>query len=190
MTSPWRSRSRTSALLAGIGLALTLASPAFGYGPQVPTTITVTPSSGTFECGHPERVTATVLDQDGLPIKDVIVTWSFASSPSSADRILQTTSKTNKDGVAQTMVKLACVAGDRTIRATAGGVQGTAVVHVSLASLGKPGGAVLGATGRPLPNTATVSDVPPPAGLPLPIVLVALTSVAAAFVARRSLRRR
>ena len=190
MTGPWRSRTRALALLAGIGLALTLASSAFAYGPQVPTSITVTPSSGTFECGHPERVSATVLDQDGQPIKGVIVTWSFAVSPSSDDRILQATSKTNKDGLAQTMVKLACVAGDRTIRATAGGVQGTAVVHVSLSRLGKPGGAVLGATSRPLPNTTTLADVSPPTSLPVPVVLIALTAVAATFVARRSLRRR
>jgi hypothetical protein len=185
-------RTRWLAVLSGIGLALAMATQAFAYGPQVPTTITVTPSSDTFLCGHPEAVFATVLDQDGLPIKDVIVTWSFASSPSSDDRILQVTSKTNKDGVARTMVRLACVAGDRVIRATAGGVSGTAVIHVDL---DRPGGGVLGITSRLLPNTATATGtIAPdstPTGFPAPIVPIgAALMVAAALILRRVLSRR
>ena len=129
-------RSRPLALLLAVGCMLTMAASVLAYGPQVPTLVTVTPSSLTFLCGHPEAVEATVLDQDGLPIKGVIVTWSFTTSPSSQDRYLQATSKTNKDGVAKSMVKLACVAGDRSLTATAGGVSGSAVVHVDL---GHPG---------------------------------------------------
>jgi hypothetical protein len=129
-------RSRSLALLSAIACLFAMASSASAYGPQVPTLITVTPSSLTFLCGHPEAVDATVLDQDGLPIKQATVTWSFTSSPSDQDRILQATSKTNKDGVAKTMVKLACVAGDRSITATTGGISGSAVIHVDL---GHPG---------------------------------------------------
>jgi hypothetical protein len=128
--------NRSLALLSAIACLFAMASSASAYGPQVPTLITVTPSSLTFLCGHPEAVDATVLDQDGLPIKQATVTWSFTSSPSAQDRILQATSKTNKDGVAKTMVKLACVAGDRSITATTGGISGSAVIHVDL---GHPG---------------------------------------------------
>jgi hypothetical protein len=137
-------RSRSLALLTAVACMLAMAASVMAYGPQVPTLVTVTPSSLTFLCGHPEAVEATVLDQDGLPIKGVIVSWSFTSSPSGQDRFLQTTSKTNKDGVAKSMVKLACVAGDRSITATTGGVSGSAVVHVDL---GHPGqGAVKSAS--------------------------------------------
>lgn len=184
--------TRWLAGLAGIGLAVAMAAPVFAYGPQVPYTITVTPSSGTFLCGHPEAVFATVLDQDGLPIKGVTVTWSFASSPSSEDRFLQTTSKTNKDGVARTNVTLACVAGDRTIKATVDGVNGTAVVHVALDRLGLPAGGVLSATGRPqLPATATITPDAVPADVPAPVIPMLLIALgAAAFVLRHGLSRR
>lgn len=129
-------RSRPLTLLAAVACMFAMAASVMAYGPQVPTLVTVTPSSLTLLCGHPEAVEATVLDQDGLPIKGAIVSWSFTSSPSSQDRFLQTTSKTNKDGVAKSMAKLACVAGDRAITATTGGVSGSAVVHVDL---GHPG---------------------------------------------------
>jgi hypothetical protein len=131
-----RTRSRPLALLAAVTYMFAMATTVLAYGPQVPTLVTVTPSSLTFLCGHPEAVEATVLDQDGLPIKQATVAWSFTSSPSSQDRYLQATSKTNKDGVARSMVKLACVAGDRALTATTGGVSGSAVVHVDL---GHPG---------------------------------------------------
>lgn len=192
-------RNRLLALLAGLAFALTVASQALAYGHQVPTTITVTPDSSTFLCDHPTGVRATVLDQDGLPIKGLTVTWSFTSSPSSADRILQVTSKTDKDGVAKTIVKLACVAGDRVITATTGGVSGSAVIHVDLDRPGKPNGGVLGvsqggvlgATSRRLPTTSTVDADAAPTGLPTPIVPIAFAGVvAAALVMRRTLSRR
>jgi hypothetical protein len=135
MTLPMK-RSRLVASFGAVVAALAIATSVMAYGPQVPTLITVTPSSLTFLCGHPEAVTATVLDQDGLPIKQATVTWSFSASPSSDDRILQATSKTDKNGIAKTMVKLACVAGDRSITASTGGISGSAVVHVDL---GHPG---------------------------------------------------
>jgi hypothetical protein len=186
-------RNRWLALPAGIGLALAMTAYAFAYGPQVPHTITVTPSSATILCGHPEAVFATVLDQDGLPIKDVIVTWSFTTSPSSDDRILQATSKTNKGGVARTMVKLACVAGDRTITASAGGVSGSAVVHVDVNRPGKGQGAAAG----PLGNNAVLANMSmtavevAPAGVTTALVLIGVVLMGAAtLVIRRALGRR
>ena len=155
-------RSRSLAFLAAVAFMVAMASSVAAYGPQVPTLVTVTPSSLTFLCGHPEAVEATVLDQDGLPIKQATVAWSFSSSPSSGDRILQSTSKTNKDGVARTMVKLACVAGDRVITASTGGISGSAVVHVDLGHPGQGvdkqanagGAATVG--GAPKPGVAPV----------------------------------
>ena len=110
--------------------------------------------STTILCDHPDAVFATVLDQDGLPIKGVIVAWSLTVFPSSGDRILQATSKTNKDGVARTMVKPACAAGDRTITATAGGISGSAVVHVDVNRPGKGPTGAQGAAAKPFGNNA------------------------------------
>jgi Bacterial Ig-like domain (group 1) len=141
------------AVPAAVGLAIAMSASAFAYGPQVPQTITVTPSQGTFICEHPTALSATVLDQDGLPIKGLTVTWSFTTSPSSGDRFLQQTSKTNPDGVARTNVKLDPVAGDRVITATADGVSGSATVHGCQPR--KPQGAVLGITSATLPETTT-----------------------------------
>jgi hypothetical protein len=150
------SRRPVLAVLAAIGLAMAMTSQVFAYGPQVPHTITVAPSTGTFICEHPTAVTATVLDQDGLPIKGLTVTWSFTTSPSSGDRFLQQTSKTNPDAVARTNVKRAPVAGDRVITATAGDVSGSATVHGCQPR--KPQGAVLGITSaQTLPDTTTTA---------------------------------
>jgi hypothetical protein len=154
----------------------------------VVTTITVTPSSPTFRCGHPEAVSATVLDVDGNPIKGVTVTWDFTSSPSSSDRILQADSKTDKRGVAKTMVKLACVAGDRTISASADGVSGSAVVHVSL---DRPGNAADKVTLKSLSDASTVAVQTAPPGVPVPLLATALVAAAAfTLLVRRALTRR
>lgn len=188
-------RNRWLAVPAGIGLALSMTAYAFAYGPQVPHTITVTPSSATILCEHPDAVFATVLDQDALPIKGVIVTWSFTVSPSSGDRILQATSKTNKDGVARTMVKTTCAAGDRTITATAGGISGSAVVHVDVNRPGKGQTGAQGAAARPLGNallaTMPLTAETSPAGLPTAVALITLALLGAAtLLVRRALGRR
>jgi len=182
----WQRRSL--APIAAVGVLLALATSAFGYGPQVVTTITVTPSSLTLRCGHPEAVSATVLDVDGQPIKGVSVSWDFTSSPSSDDRILQADSKTDKRGVAKTLVKVACVAGDRTISASADGVIGSAVVHVSL---DRPGKAADKVTLKSLSDASAVAVLSGPPGLPVPLLATALV-VAAAFtvLVRRALTRR
>ena len=179
-----------------MALALAVAAYAFAYGPQVPHTVTVSPSSATLLCGHPDAVFATVLDQDGLPIKGEIVTWSFTVSTSSGDRILQETSKTNKNGIARTNVKPACTAGDRTITATARSVSGSAVVHIDLNRPGKGQGAVQGAGAEALGNdpglaTLTTGAQASPASLVTALVLIGLALMGAATVAvRRSFGRR
>jgi hypothetical protein len=180
-------------MVAATGAAIAIAASAFAYGPQVPQTITVTPSQGTFLCQHPTRVTATVLDQDGLPIKGITVTWSLTTSPSSGDQFLQQTSKTDPDGVARTMVKLAAVAGDRVITATAGEVSGSATVHGCQTE--KPKGAVLGITSATLPDTTTDAltvlgegTVP---GWPGSLIAIGVVLVlGAAIILRRSFRHR
>lgn len=194
-------RTRWLAFLAGFALLVPAAGQVAAYGPQVPYTITVSPASSTITCERPTAVFATVLDIDGLPIKDVIVTWSFSVSPSSDDRFLQPTSKTNKDGVARTNVKLACVAGDRTITASVGDVHGSAVVQVDLDRPGRPAGGVLGSTGRPqlgtirLPATETVAvEAQPVGGLPVPAIpaipLALAMLIGSAVVLRRVLGHR
>jgi hypothetical protein len=109
-----------------------MTSSTFAYAGQVPTTITVTPSKLTLKCDKWYSVRATVLDQNGNPIKGLRVTWSFASSPSSKDKFDDTSTKTNSHGVAKTKVKLACKPGQRVLKATADGISGTAAVQVKL----------------------------------------------------------
>ena len=187
-------RSRWLALPAGIGLAFLLTTSVFGYIHPVPKTITVTPPFGTFNCNQSYTVRAQVLDQDGKPIKHLAVTWSFASSPSSHDRIHPSTSKTNKHGVASTSIRFACTLGDRVIKATTDGISGSAVVHVRLRGSGQH---VLGITGTPggtptLPNTSTLpADASTDGTLsPAVPVIVALMAALAMIVRRLTLIRR
>ncbi|MEA2536569.1 MAG: hypothetical protein QOF11_803 [Chloroflexota bacterium] len=183
--SPWL------ALLAAMVLALGITSTVSAYKGQVPTTVTVTPSKGTFSCDEYHTVRATVLDQNGLPIDDINVHWSFLISPSSRDRIKPHTSRTNSHGVAKTQVKLACVAGDRTIKARVKNVSGTAVIHVKLRHHhhDTAGGAVLGATsGDPasLPGTSTLPPVVPADSPTVPAIPALFVVLAAgAFILRR-----
>ena len=198
-------RRRWLAIPAGIGLVLLISTSAFAYVTQVPTLVTVTPSSETLRCGHPTVVEATVLDQAGKPIKHLAVTWSFTSSPSSGDQIKLVSKQTNGQGVARVLVRLACVSGDRVITATAGGVSGSAVVHVALDHHGANGGhgsAVTGAGVAAATKMAAKQAGPAAQGIPadflsststgstdspanptLPAVVILLA--AAAIIARR-----
>ena len=186
-------RSTWLALLAAVGLAFALTSSVFATsGPGVGS-VTVSPSQRTFDCDHWYLVWATVLDEHGNPIKNVTVTWSIASSPSGFDSINPSTSKTNVHGVAFAWVKLTCKPGDRVIRATAGGIRGTAVVHVYCPSHQIPhlighvtGGAAIGINAESLPNTSTLptdASTDGPSAPAIPAVIAIL--VAAAIILRR-----
>jgi hypothetical protein len=195
---------RYLALLGGIGLLLMATTTVSAYGPQVPSTITITPSSGTLRCDRSYPVRATVLDQDGAPIKRLTVAWSFTSSPSSEDEIKVTSSTTNGQGVAIAIVKLACVPGDRTITATTDGISGSAVVHVDLArggagvrargvllAAGEVGPAAGGVEGIAVDSQTRISTTPSD-GLEVPTILVMIAVVAAVAITFRvlALRRR
>jgi Big-like domain-containing protein len=188
---------RYLALLGGIGLLFAATMTVAAYGPQVPSTITVSPPSETLRCDRSYPVRATVLDQDGAPIKRLTVTWSFTSSPSSEDEIKVTSSKTNGQGVATAIVKLACVPGDRTITATTDGISGSAVVHVDLAHGGagnRAGGVLLAAGGVEGVGADSDSNISttPSDGHEAPMILVMIAVVAAVAISLRvlALRRR
>ena len=124
--SPWL------ALLAGIALALALTSSVSAYVGQVPTTITLTPFRGTVPCHHYYSVVATVLDQNGKPIKHLTVDFAITSSPSTHDKLKPTSDDTNKHGKAKVFIKYACTIGNRVITATVDGISASAVVYVKL----------------------------------------------------------
>jgi hypothetical protein len=203
------------ALLAGIGILFAMTTSVFAYGPQVPTIITVSPSSGTLKCDRWYIVRATVLDQDGKPIKHLTVTWSLTSSPSSNDQIKPAASNTNGRGVAKVLVNLACVAGDRVITATSDGISGSAVLHVDVtrhgndedgsnnavaaavsagtrATPGQAAGAVLGISAHSLPSTSTLPADASLDSLPLPAIpaVVALLAAVGIILRRFALSRR
>jgi hypothetical protein len=160
--SPWL------AGLAAITLALITTATAFGYAAQVAAAVTVGTQGGPVKCGAALVVTATVLDANGKPIVGQLVYWSFASTPSSADVIKKSPTKTDGKGVARTIVVLACVPGSRTIRAKAGTVYASAV---------------LGVTGGGLPNTSTLpGETPAPQDLSLLGTLLAVLAMAAGGV--------
>lgn len=160
-------RNRWLAGLAGVALALALTTTVFGYAGQVAGAITVGGPSGVLKCGVALTVTATVLDAEGSPIEGQPVDWSFSSSPSSADTINSTPTITNASGVATTTVTLACVAGNRTVTATADGFSA---------------GAVLGITSAGLPRTSTSLDGSPVGNLPIATILALLAVLAGGVI--------
>lgn len=146
-------RSRWLAGFAAAALALVGATTAFGYAGEVAAEVTLGGPGGTLACNVSITVTATVVDANGKAISGQSVDWTFASSPSSADTINATPTTTDANGVATTTVTLACVVGNREIRATADDVSGSAVLSVTAAGL---------------PRTSTAPD-----GAPLDAGLVA-----------------
>jgi hypothetical protein len=171
-------RNRWLAGLAAVALVLITSATAFGYAGEVAAAVTVAGPGGTLECDVEITVTATIVDAAGAPISGQPVDWSFESSPSSSDTINETPTTTNASGVATTTVVLACVAGDREIRASADDVNASAV---------------LGVTAAGLPNTSTLPvQLPASQDLSLIGTLLAVLAMAAggAFMFRRiSLRR-
>ena len=162
-------RSQWLAGLAAVALALITSATAFaaGSGTEVTAAVTVAGPGGTLTCGVNITVTATVLDAANKPIEGQPVAWAFTSTPSTADKINTTPTTTNASGVATTTVVLACVAGSRTIRATADAVSA---------------GAVLSVTAAGLPNTSTLPGETPAPGLPIIGTLLAVLAMAAGGV--------
>lgn len=152
-------RFRFLAGLAGTAFALVMTATVFGYAGEVAGAVTVGGPGGTLKCGVPLTVTATVLDAASDPIDGQPVDWTFTSSPSSKDTINSTPTTTNASGVATTTVTLACVAGNRTVTATADDISA---------------GAVLSVTAAGLPGTSTTLDGSPVGNLPIATILAVL----------------
>jgi hypothetical protein len=144
---------RVGRTVAAAGLLLALAVPVVAaYEGQVAESVSVTTPSGTLPCGTEFPVSATVLDANGQPVTDSAATWSLTTVVSSQDSIVDTTTTTDANGVATTMVWLDCIVGDREIEARVGAAFG---------------GAVLGITSTGLPNTSTPTNQTPPLMLAL-----------------------
>lgn len=157
---------------AAIVVALFGAATAAGYAGEVAGSVEIT--VGSIKCNQPITVTAAVLDNNGKVISGQSVAWAFTSTPSTGDTISPSSSTTDINGVATTVVTLACIPGNRQLRATADQVNGMAVL-----------GLVLGTTG--LPNTTTAPpSVPPEPGL-LPVLLAILVVLVGAGVTARRL---
>lgn len=163
-------RSRWLAGLATVALTLITTATAFGYKGEVAGAVTVAGPGGTLQCGVNLTVTATIVDSAGKPISGQPVDWSFTSSPSAADKINKTPTTTDADGIATTTVVLACVAGNRSLRAVADAVSASAV---------------LGVTAAGLPNTSTVPGETPAPGLPIATLLAVLAMAAGGVLALR-----
>jgi hypothetical protein len=163
-------RRYVSGGLAAIALALGSAGVVSAYAGQVAGSVEIT--VGDVTCKQPISVTATVLDQEGRVIAGQEVAWAFTATPSSADTIIPSSSTTNVNGVATTTVTLACVPGNRHLRATADQVSGTAV-------FGLTEGQVLGVTGLPNTTTARPSVTSESGSMP---VLLAATALLLALV--------
>jgi hypothetical protein len=142
-----------------VALALGLTTTALAYAGQVPGTVSISGPASTLSCGLPTSVSATVVDASSNPIAGQAVHWSFGSSPSTADTVSPTQTTTNADGVATSTVTLACVAGDRTVIATADAIIGAAVLGVTMGGL---------------PRTSTESVPGPVGNLPILTMFAAL----------------
>ena len=124
-------RSRWVALLAALGLAFAMTTSVSAVSIPGNGHITITPDKFKVKCDTWLKVKATVLDQNGDPIKGAKVTWSI-DNKQSGDKIDPKTSKTNKHGVAKTRFKFSHKSlVDRVIRATAGPLTATVVIDVT-----------------------------------------------------------
>jgi len=160
-------RSQWLAGLAAVALALITSATAFGWSGTGAGAVTVAGPGGTLTCGVNITVTATVVDAAGKLIAGQPVAWAFTSTPSTADKINTTPTTTNASGVATTTVVLACVAGSRTIRATADAISASAVLSVTAAGL---------------PNTSTLPGETPAQNLPVIGTFLAVLAMAAGGV--------
>ena len=177
-------RNRWFAGLAGTSLAIAMTATTFAYVGGVAGAITVGGPSGTLKCGVALTVTATVVDAAGQVIAGKPVDWKISSSPSSADEISSTPTTTDDNGRATTSVTLACVAGDRTVTASADDISAGAVLSIG-------DGAVLGITAPGsapgLPRTSTVLEGSPLDSLPIATILALLAILAGGGIIVRRL---
>jgi uncharacterized protein YaiE (UPF0345 family) len=151
--------------VAAVALLLTATVTAFGYegGEKGSVSVAV---HGTVTCGTALTLTATFVDGSGKPVSGQSVDWSVVTAPSASDRINQTPTITDSQGVATTTVTLGSVGGTRRIRATAGTVSATAVLNPSCG---------VGGVGGVLPNTSTLPrEAAPGRAAPLLGMLLAL----------------
>ena len=126
-------------LVAGCAAALLLlsvaASAALGYQGQVAFQVSVAGPGGTLHCATNITVTATVLDSGGIPVDNRAVVWTFGAGQVAGDHIVTSPTMTNASGVATTTVVLACVAGNRTIIATADPASAQTVLAINSGGL-------------------------------------------------------
>jgi hypothetical protein len=112
-----------------------MASSAFAYQGQVAQQVTVAGPAGTLLCNTSLTVTATVLDAGGNPVGSLAVVWTFGAGKVTGDQIVTASTITNSAGVTSTIVKLACVVGNRTIIATAAPAAGQTVLGITATGL-------------------------------------------------------
>ena len=135
-------RSLAAGGVAALLLLAVAAPAAFAYQGQVANQVTVAGPSGTINCDTPLTMTATVLDSHGLPVDNLAVVWTFGAGQVSGDQIGTTSTTTNASGVTTTTVTLACIAGNRTVVATAAPASGRFVISPEF---------VLGVSATPTP---------------------------------------
>lgn len=190
-------------MLGAAALTISIAAGVLGYAGETPTNATLS-TVGDIQPGTPIPLSATVLGPSGTGVPDVTVTFTITEAPPGADDVLSApatgqiegvtattvvfvsdqpmepigvfavgstaTDVTDADGVATVSLTLDAVVGSRTISASANGeVLGSITIVLQADSL---------------PNTATSAPTAPVN--PVPIALVLLGGVAAAFGLRRT----
>ena len=134
-------------------VALIAAPAVLAYLGQVPSQVTIS-----VECGPPGTATATVIDVDGKPVTEQVVTWSI-DAPAT---VSPTQSTTNAQGETSTNVTLHSATGSLSITARAGDASAQAVLKCS--------------EGEGLPNTSTA-----PGGTPVWLLAVVGLAVLASL---------
>lgn len=162
-------RSRSTplfGLLGGMLLAMIAVASVAAYAGQVAATVEVSGPSGAQACGTPITITAVIQDVDGNLIDGQPVAWSFVSGNLSGDKILDTSSTTDADGVATTQVEFACSPHSVTIGAVADASSGSVVVSTS---------------GEGLPRT----DTAPQSSMPLMLLAALAVLIGSGTILRR-----
>ncbi len=131
-----RTSVRVSRVAAASLLLLAVAAPAaFAYSGQIARTLTMNGPSGNVTCNSDVPVSTTVLDASGNAVGNQSVAWAFDAGDRDGDTVTTAATTTDGSGVASTSVRLACVAGQRTLFAHAGDAVGSLVLGVQAAGL-------------------------------------------------------